>query len=82
MVQATEYAVAMAGALYPGRAKCLEQSLAVYYLLGRRGAPVRFRMGVQSHPFLAHAWVEYQGQPITDVAEHVKWFAPLPDELP
>ena len=78
-VTATEFAVAMAGALYPGRALCLEQSLVLYYLLCRGGVPVELRLGVQPHPFLAHAWVQYQGQPINDVPEHVKRFAPLPD---
>jgi hypothetical protein len=81
-VAATEYAVAMAGALYPGRALCLEQSLALYYLLRRRGVAVKFRMGVQAHPFLAHAWIDYRGVPLNDVPEHVKQFVPLPDQLP
>jgi hypothetical protein len=81
-IATTEYAVAMAGALYPGRALCLEQSLVLYYLLRRQGVPVRFAMGVQAHPFSAHAWVEYRGAPINDVAEHVKHFVGLPDTLP
>jgi len=78
-VTATELAVALAAALYPGRARCLEQSLVLYYLLCRTGVPVEFRLGVQPHPFLAHAWVQYRGEPINDVPEHVKRFAPLPD---
>ena len=80
-VKATEHAVAMAGALYPGRALCLEQSLVLYYVLRRQGVDVKFAMGVQPHPFLAHAWVEYGDEPINDVIEHVKQFARLPDEL-
>lgn len=81
-IKAAEYAVAMAGALYPGRAKCLEQSLCLYYLLRRAGVGARFRMGVQAHPFLAHAWVECGDKPVNDVAEHVRWFTSLPDQLP
>jgi hypothetical protein len=81
-VKATEYAVALAGALYPGRALCLEQSLALYWLLRQQRVRVRYCQGVQAHPFLAHAWVEYRGEPINDVMEHVNWFARLPDELP
>ena len=81
-IKATEHAVAMAGALYPGRALCLEQSLVLYYLLRRRGAAVRYCQGVHPYPFQAHAWVEYQGEPINDVAEHVKWFTRFPDDLP
>jgi hypothetical protein len=80
-VRAFEYAVAMAAALYPGRAKCLEQSLTLYYLLRRQGVNVKFIMGVQVYPFGAHAWVEYRGEPVTDVAEHVSWFVPLPGAL-
>lgn len=77
LVAAMEHRVAIAGALYPGRALCLEQSLVLWYCLRRVGVPADFRMGVQSHPFVAHAWVEYQGEVINDVLEHVKWFTPL-----
>ena len=81
-IAAIESRVALAGALYPGRAACLEQSLVLYYLLRRLRAPVQFRLGVQAHPFLAHAWVEVDGQPVNDIVEHVKWFTPLPDLPP
>jgi hypothetical protein len=80
-VKAAERAVAMAGALYPGRAKCLEQSLVLYCLLRRQRVPIEFRLGVQPQPFLAHAWIEYQGEPINDVAEHVRQFVPMGTEL-
>jgi hypothetical protein len=82
MVSATQQAVALAGALYPGRALCLEQSLVLYYVLRRQGIGVTFRMGIQAHPFAAHAWVEYNNAPLNDVAEHVTLFAPLPDVPP
>jgi Transglutaminase-like superfamily len=81
-VLAIEYAVAMAGALYLGRALCLEQSLVLYYFLRRRGVPASFRMGVSGVPFAAHAWVEYKGEPLNDVREHIQPFALLPDVLP
>lgn len=81
-IKATEYAIAMAGALYPGRALCLEQSLVLYYLLRQQGVPVKYCQGVQAHPFAAHAWVEYRGAPISDIAEHVKLFRRMPDQLP
>jgi hypothetical protein len=80
-VKAAEHTVAMAGALYPGRALCLEQSLVLYYLLRRQGVAVTYCHGVQPYPFEAHAWVEYGGEPINDVAEHVKRFARFPDDL-
>lgn len=81
-VRAVEYAVAMAAALYPGRARCLEQSLTLYYLLRRRGVAVKYCQGAQPYPFQAHAWIEYQGQIINDVPEHVQAFARFPERLP
>jgi hypothetical protein len=81
IVKRTEHVVAIAAAVYPGRARCLEQSLVLYYVLRRQAVAVRFRMGVQAHPFLAHAWVESHEGPINDVAEHVSQFALLPDQL-
>jgi hypothetical protein len=81
-VKAAERAVATAGALYPGRALCLEQSLVLYYLLRRRGVAVTYCHGVTPRPFQAHAWIQYGGEVITDVAEHAKRFLPLPHQLP
>ncbi len=81
-VTAIESVVATAAALYPGRALCLEQSLVLYYLLRRQGVAAKFRMGIQAHPFAAHAWVEYRGQVLNDIPEHLKAFAPLVDDLP
>lgn len=77
LVARCEYAVAMAAALYPGRAACLERSLLLYWWLRRAGVSVEFRMGAQMYPFLAHAWVEHGGRVINDVAEHVKLFRPI-----
>jgi hypothetical protein len=76
-VARAEYRVAMAAALYPGRALCLERSLVLYYYLRRRGVPVDFCMGVQMYPFGAHAWVEFRKRVVNDVAEHVKQFRPI-----
>jgi hypothetical protein len=72
-----EYAVALAAALYPGHVACLERSLLLYWYLRRVGVPVRFRMGVQMYPFLAHAWVEHGGRAINDLPEHVRQFRPI-----
>ena len=76
-IEATERVVAMASAFYPGRALCLEQSLTLYYVLRRRGVPVAYCQGVQPQPFQAHAWVEYEGEPVNDVPERVNRFARL-----
>lgn len=73
-VRQSEYVVALAAALYPGRAACLERSLTLYWHLRRRGVDVRYRMGVQAYPFMAHAWIEHRGVPINDIPEHVRRF--------
>lgn len=80
-LRAIEHSVAMAGALFPGRALCLEQSLVLYYLLRGRGARVLFRLGVLPHPFAAHAWIEHRGIPLNDVPEHVNAFMPFRAEV-
>ena len=73
-VAAVEYAVAMGAALFPGRAQCLERSLVLYDYLRCRGIAAQMRLGIQRYPFMAHAWVEYRGEPINDVPEHVRIF--------
>jgi hypothetical protein len=82
LVRDVEHAVALAAALYAGRALCLEQSLVLYYVLRRQGVAAKYCQGVQPYPFLAHAWVEYGGEPVNDFAEHVKQFGQLPEQLP
>jgi transglutaminase superfamily protein len=78
-VERTAWHVAVAGAFFPGRAVCLEQSLALYVLLRRRGAPAELRLGVQVYPFYAHAWVELNGQPVNEDQETVEKFRALPE---
>lgn len=79
---ACEYAVAMAAALYPGRALCLERSLTLFYFARRAGIPVTYHHGVQPLPFMAHAWVEYEGGVINDSNEHVITYRRLPQVCP
>ena len=71
--------VAMAAAFYPGRALCLEQSIALYGSLRWAGVDATLRLGVQPHPFKAHAWVEYKGRPIHEDDEGLRAFVPLPE---
>lgn len=82
LVRRTEHVVALAAAFFPGRALCLEQSLTLHALLRRAGVDSRLRLGVQPHPFAAHAWVEVAGEPVNDVLEHVSHFTPLLDPVP
>ena len=77
-VERTAYRVAVAAAFFPGRAVCLEQSLALYVLLRRRGVRADLRLGVQVYPFYAHAWVELDGEPVNEDPERVARFRALP----
>jgi hypothetical protein len=81
-LSACEYAVALAAALYPGRARCLERSLTLFDFARRAGIPVTYHHGVQPLPFAAHAWVEYEGRVINDADEHVITFRRLPQVCP
>jgi hypothetical protein len=78
LVAETARQVAIAAAFYPGRAQCLEQSLALFLLLRRRGMPVELRIGVQPFPFTAHAWVEHNGRPVNEQEDFVTRLAPFP----
>lgn len=78
LAERTAHRVAVAGAFFPGRAVCLEQSLALYVLLRRRGVPAELRLGVVPSPFHAHAWVEVGGAPLNEDAETVAKFLPMP----
>lgn len=82
LAERTARGVAVAGALFPGRAVCLEQSLALFVLLRRRGVPAELRIGVQARPFHAHAWVELDGEPVNEDAETVARFRVLPEAAP
>lgn len=69
LVALTARRVALAGAFYPRRALCLEQSLTLFVLLRRRGIDAQLRLGVQPRPFYAHAWIEVGGRPISESAD-------------
>ena len=79
LVGKTIHRLLTATAFYPGRSKCLEQSIAGFVLLRRRGFDVRLRLGVQPYPFSAHAWLELEGQPITESAERIAGFVIMPE---
>jgi len=62
----------------PLRTECLEQSLALLWILRRQGVAAHLRIGVQPFPFFAHAWVEHRGTPINDTVEKLKLYRPFP----
>jgi hypothetical protein len=71
--------ITTAAAFFPGRARCLEQSLVLWAMLRRSGIDARLRLGVRPHPFEAHAWVELDGQAILEDPEKVARVIPLPE---
>jgi hypothetical protein len=51
----------------PGDTRCLARSLVLTRLLARRGVPAKLVIGARTEPeFLAHAWVEHDGEPVLD----------------
>src|SRR5271165_151832 len=58
-------AVARTLRVIPGDTRCLTRSLVLTRLLARRGIPARLVIGARAVPrFSAHAWVEYDGEPV------------------
>jgi hypothetical protein len=74
-------AVTVAAAFVPGRHRCLEQALTVYWFLRHRGVPVAVRIGVQPYGFVAHAWVEHNGRPIGETDAKLDGIVPFPNAL-
>jgi hypothetical protein len=57
---------------------CKERALVGYHLLRTfYGLPAILKTGINSHPFQVHAWVECQGQTLTDEASHCELFIPI-----
>lgn len=79
LMMATVRVIATVAALYPGRALCLEQSLTLYFCFRRRGVRVQMRLGAQPFPFEAHAWIEYDGEPLSEDREQLKRLIPFPE---
>ncbi len=51
-----------------GRSTCLEESLALWWLLGREGITSDLRIGIRKHAerFEAHAWIEREGKALNE----------------
>lgn len=63
--------------LYP--MTCLRRSLALYWLLSRQGVIPDLRFGVRrdQSELHAHAWLEYEGQPIGEKDVPTSQYVPL-----
>lgn len=62
---ATVAAVGWAVRHYPGRAACLEQSLATVLLAAASGRRLDWCLGALADPYRFHAWVEAEGRPVS-----------------
>jgi len=60
----------------PFKTNCLEQSLALLWMLRKRGIAADLRIGArkESNRFEAHAWVEFQGAVLNDAGEAHRHF--------
>jgi len=74
ILDASARAIVAAAVLIPGRIECLEQSLALWYLLRRRGVGAELTFGMRQYPFGAHAWVTYRGEPLNEDREALRHY--------
>jgi Transglutaminase-like superfamily len=67
-----------------GSPACLEQSLALWWLLGRQGIASSVRIGTRKtdQKFEAHAWVECDGVALNEPEESHKHYAAFREEFP
>lgn len=72
-------AVEVAAGNLPYEARCLERSLALWWMLARRDLDARLRIGVRKAEtgLEAHAWIEFQGHQINDGSDVVERYAPF-----
>ena len=66
-----------------GHPTCLEESLALWWLLGCRGISSELRIGVRKHDerFEAHAWVECEGMAVNEPLALHEHYAAFDEEL-
>lgn len=69
--------VARIGSLFPGRARCLEQSLALWFILGYRRVQAELVVGIRVSPFSSHAWTSVRGHPVNEHPSVVREMTPV-----
>jgi hypothetical protein len=62
-------AVHLAARWYPGRAACMELSLAAVFLAALFGLRLDWCLGAAADPYRFHAWVEAAGRPVPEPGE-------------
>lgn len=78
-IQRTWRLVDMASRNHILQITCLRRSLVTQKLLSLQGIPVELRFGVKKEGgrFSAHAWLEYQGQPVGEAEPLSQAYEPL-----
>ena len=66
-----------------GRPSCLEESLVLWWLLGRRGIASQLRIGIRKEDakFEAHAWVELEGAALNEPEARHHHYTPFEEEI-
>jgi hypothetical protein len=68
--------------ILPLRLECLDQAIAIWYMLNRYGHPATLRIGMRLTPVSGHAWVTCNGatfvsipgmEDLTEVASYPPW---------
>jgi len=62
---------------FPAKTLCLAWACALTLLMIKRGWKCSFKIGIQTQPFYAHAWVESQGMIINDASSLQQRLAPI-----
>lgn len=66
IIQQKVWALNQASFYFPKRVKCLEWSLALCFILLRKGQKATLQIGLQNFPFASHAWVKVDNEIIAD----------------
>jgi Transglutaminase-like superfamily len=86
-VEAASRMAQSAARFYPRQATCLTESLALWWLLARKGIRAELRIGVRKmgNQFEAHAWIEHEGKALNQAEaphKHYAAFSAALDNLP
>lgn len=79
VIEHTAWLVDVARRYHPARYTCLRRALVLQRLLYREGVATQLRFGVRKEggQLQAHAWLEFQGQPVGDPEALTGRFVPL-----
>ena len=62
---------------FPANTKCLEWAITYMFLAYKFNIDCKLIIGVQTQPFVAHAWVEYNGVPFSDSSHIANEVVPI-----